>query len=146
MGLSVESNDAYLLNKIEKAKRKIKLITDLAYPGFALEFVAGTLIFLSLTLSESLSSAMFVIMFFGGFLCASVLPISIIMLFPINHQILGYYRGLSTIPIELRAAHVCPNCKKDMPKDAADICIFCGYNQYNGKITYHYKGQPKTKL
>jgi hypothetical protein len=43
----------------------------------------------------------------------------------------GYYKKLTIIPEELRACSVCPNCKKALPKDYPDICIFCGYNPYH---------------
>lgn len=157
--MSEETNDAYLLKKIEAAKINIKKTGKILILGWVFLFVFGALTtYLSVAFSlitigttviyrgdvsywiALVTGFSFLIALSGPFLIVG----SIIAGIHYNGQCKDYYRKLTIIPNEQRACSVCPYCKKVLPKDYADICIFCGYNQYKNKITYHYKGQPIT--
>ena len=146
MGLPEESNDAYLLKKIEEATRRKKTFGIIGYLGFVACLIIGILLFGYGTyymqhseneFIKNLIRISLIIAVAGAFIFLYVRfkPIDY------NNQIKDYYRKLTIIPEGQRACSVCPNCKKVLPKDYPDICIFCGYNPYrpNRKIMSPYK-------
>jgi len=142
MSLSKESNDANLIKKIETAKKNKERSKYLFYPGFMLltfgvSFVVAPFLEAVIVLYYNFSSIVMIIigllMLVLGVLLATV---AVVLKTHYSNQEKNYYRKFTVIPKELRASYVCPNCKRDMPKEYADICIFCGYSQYNGKITH----------
>ncbi len=149
MSLSEESNDAYLLKKIEVAKRRKKTFGIIGYLGFVACLIIGILLFGygSYYMEHSENEFIKIVIRISLIIIVAVAFMFLYVRFkPIdyNNQIKDYYRKLTVIPQELLASYVCPDCKKPMPKDLiefVDCCIFCGYNLYrpNRKILSPYK-------
>jgi hypothetical protein len=131
--LTEESNDAKLIKKIENAKRKDSILSKISAAGILLlilglgEFFVP--LFVNMLSAQFLKvyAVSFYIMLVGllmlliGILLTAVgLPLSIHQ----SNLIKKYYREFTVLPKELKASYVCPNCKRDMPKEYADICIF----------------------
>jgi hypothetical protein len=128
MDLSEESNDAYLLKKIEEATKKTNRAKDVTGIGFLISII---FLFLGLLIFHLLGFLFLLLglpMFAGGNIVSKYY----------DDQRKNYFRKLKVIP---NFTTVCPNCKKNLPAYYANKCIFCGFNPYHPerKIKGDYK-------
>ncbi|MCL5948941.1 MAG: hypothetical protein M1490_00495 [Candidatus Bathyarchaeota archaeon] len=126
--MSKELKDDYLLAKIKETKRKINILRNGVFLAFIVLVVSGIswlyLVTHFLVGMVIVSNILLFIVVLGA--CLSL--VTIILSIRYNGRNKGYYKELTIIPKELASSTICPNCRKNLPEEYVDVCVFCGYD------------------